>query len=301
MSDLVLNTIESRSTGDIWDVSSMGIESGSNENGSWVKFPDGTLIQYGRIPTPVYDPNGYPITLPMAFIDASYSLIAQNGVITTGETYVTSAETINHSVDTFLVKFVANGIGVGGGTYVFNYQAIGRWKAEGTRTDQSKAPAQPEVPVGTVVMYSGLFADIPDNWALCDGNNGTPDLTDSFIMGTTTEADIGTTGGSNDSVVVSHSHTFTGNNLDHYHWSIRETYPEIVYGNLGSTSDGIIYDEPGGYPAIDLRTILTSDPKDGSGNTITLDVTGTISTDGEDDTGKNAPAYVKLAYIMKMS
>jgi hypothetical protein len=30
-------------------------------------------------------------------------------------------------------------------------------------------------------MFSGLAADIPDGWAICDGTNGTPDLRGRFI------------------------------------------------------------------------------------------------------------------------
>jgi hypothetical protein len=52
------------------------------------------------------------------------------------------------------------------------------------------------VPVGGIVMYSGTFADIPANWALCDGSGSTPDLADKFVIGTATEGDIGDTGGS---------------------------------------------------------------------------------------------------------
>lgn len=51
------------------------------------------------------------------------------------------------------------------------------------------------VPVGGIVMYSGAFADIPDNWHLCDGTDGTPDLTDRFVFGTNTEGELGDVGG----------------------------------------------------------------------------------------------------------
>lgn len=36
---------------------------------------------------------------------------------------------------------------------------------------------------GSIKFYAGLVVDIPDNWALCDGNNGTPDLRNCFIVG----------------------------------------------------------------------------------------------------------------------
>jgi microcystin-dependent protein len=55
--------------------------------------------------------------------------------------------------------------------------------------------------VGMIVAYSGAFADIPSNWAVCDGSKGTPDLRDRFILGTGAESAIGDTGGA-----VSHVH-----------------------------------------------------------------------------------------------
>ena len=40
------------------------------------------------------------------------------------------------------------------------------------------------IPSGVIVMWSGSIDSIPEGWALCDGNNGTPDLRDRFILGT---------------------------------------------------------------------------------------------------------------------
>lgn len=39
------------------------------------------------------------------------------------------------------------------------------------------------VPAGGIIMWSGNIASIPAGWYLCDGNNGTPDLRDQFIVG----------------------------------------------------------------------------------------------------------------------
>lgn len=43
--------------------------------------------------------------------------------------------------------------------------------------------ANDNVPSGAIVVWSGMIANIPDGWVLCDGNNGTPDLRDKFIVG----------------------------------------------------------------------------------------------------------------------
>jgi hypothetical protein len=39
------------------------------------------------------------------------------------------------------------------------------------------------LPLGAIVMWSGLLADIPAGWQLCDGTNGTPDLRSNFVRG----------------------------------------------------------------------------------------------------------------------
>merc|ERR1711920_67375 len=39
------------------------------------------------------------------------------------------------------------------------------------------------LPVGTIVYFNGDHAQLPRNWHLCDGRNGTPDLRDKFILG----------------------------------------------------------------------------------------------------------------------
>jgi hypothetical protein len=51
-------------------------------------------------------------------------------------------------------------------------------------------------------MWSGASSAIPTGWNLCDGNNGTPNLTGKFIKAATT---AGGTGGS----ASSGSHTMT--------------------------------------------------------------------------------------------
>ena len=70
------------------------------------------------------------------------------------------------------------------------------------------------VPQGVIVMWSGILASIPEGWALCDGNNGTPDLRDRFILGAAAGEAPGATGGSHTKKLTAaelpgHTHTFT--------------------------------------------------------------------------------------------
>ena len=51
------------------------------------------------------------------------------------------------------------------------------------------------VPGGFIGMWSGSAETIPTGWALCDGTNGTPDLTERFILGAGKGDTPGTTGG----------------------------------------------------------------------------------------------------------
>jgi len=54
---------------------------------------------------------------------------------------------------------------------------------------------------GMIVSWSGAVADIPGGFALCDGNNGTPNLTDKFIVGAGDTYNPADTGGT-----VQHTH-----------------------------------------------------------------------------------------------
>jgi len=42
---------------------------------------------------------------------------------------------------------------------------------------------RPNLPAGGVILWSGSIASIPAGYVLCDGDNGTPDLRNDFIVG----------------------------------------------------------------------------------------------------------------------
>lgn len=63
---------------------------------------------------------------------------------------------------------------------------------------------------GCIVAYHGAIVDIPTGWALCDGNNGTPDLRDSFVVGAGGVYPVGNTGGN-----PTHTHAFTTDGHTH--------------------------------------------------------------------------------------
>ncbi len=63
---------------------------------------------------------------------------------------------------------------------------------------------------GQILMWNGAIVDIPSDFALCDGNNSTPDLTDRFIPGAGDTYAPDDTGGS-----LTHTHPFTTDG--HFH------------------------------------------------------------------------------------
>jgi len=57
------------------------------------------------------------------------------------------------------------------------------------RLTSSQQPAAGNIPQGGIIMWSGTNASIPTGWALCNGSNGTPDLTDKFVISVSSMAE----------------------------------------------------------------------------------------------------------------
>lgn len=140
------------------------------------------------------------------------------------------------------------------------------------------------VPVGGIIMWSGAIVNIPDGWALCDGNNDTPDLTDKFVVGAGDTYAVEDTGGSTDAVLVSHNHTGTTNTEGpHTHTLFFDEYATGVSNNPG-------YD--GGSNNYQQDVNKTTSSAGSHSHTLS------ISTEGESGTNKNLPPYYALAFIM---
>lgn len=56
-------------------------------------------------------------------------------------------------------------------------------------------------PIGTIIAWQNTA--IPSGWAVCNGNNGTPNLVDKFIRGIDATGTLRATGGN----ATSHTHT----------------------------------------------------------------------------------------------
>jgi len=99
----------------------------------------------------------------------------------------------------------------------------GKAGAQGPKGDTgaagAAAPAGALVPIGGIIIWSGLVTAIPAHWALCDGKGTTLDLTDRFIYGAKVDADVKVVGGNADMVIPPHTHAMTEHDhgMDHDH------------------------------------------------------------------------------------
>lgn len=144
---------------------------------------------------------------------------------------------------------------------------------------------QNSVPIGAILMWSGLISAIPSGYALCDGTVGTPNLKDRFVIGAGGVYSVGSTGGSADAGVVSHTHTIT--DAGHVH-------QEQVNGadwDDGAGSNGS-YVSGSSQP----RSV-----KQSGVNTVSATTNITVDTTGESGLGKNLPPYYALAFIQRVS
>ena len=140
----------------------------------------------------------------------------------------------------------------------------------------------PSVPSGCILIWSGSVGSIPSGFVICDGNNGTPDLRNSFILGAGNTYTVGQTGGSTDSILPVHTHTATSTVTDpgHAHSIANQL---IVSGTNYVNASGVI----------PYNTTNTSSAFTG----ITVATTNQVS--GVNPAGGNMPPYYALAYIMK--
>lgn len=116
---------------------------------------------------------------------------------------------------------------------------------------------------GTIAMWYGNVANIPEGWVLCDGNNNTPDLTDRFVVGAGSAYNPHDLGGKD-------SHTLTIDELPSHNHS---------YTRYGA-----------------LPNVIRGPAATGWANTATV----TTGATGGGGSHENRPPYHALVYIMKL-
>jgi hypothetical protein len=97
------------------------------------------------------------------------------------------------------------------------------------------------IPAGLISMWSGSIGSIPSGWYLCDGSNGTPNLTDRFIIGAGSTYAVNGTGGISSVTLVTanmpaHTHTATVTDPGHTHTSNAQVVNSQSLAGGGSTT-----------------------------------------------------------------
>ena len=162
------------------------------------------------------------------------------------------------------------------------------------------------VPINGIIMYSGLQADIPANWAICDGNNGTPNLVNKFVVaaasfdvgteewrtsvdGTSKESGGNATKTLGTNELPAHTHekgTLAVTGGDHNHTYDRSNVTTVASGGSANT-----------------RNQGVTETNTGDSGDLTLTVSG--STGNQSGTTGEAfdilPPYYAIAYIMRVS
>lgn len=135
------------------------------------------------------------------------------------------------------------------------------------------------LPVGLICAWRGSIGSIPDNWQLCDGTNGTPDMFGLYPRGAT--ASIGSTGGT----LTGHSHT----SPSHTHTTTAHTHPSETIGSAAAATTNV--------SATNTVTVSTGvhTHTAGAPNAATPTVTG--STSGTLATTTQEPLNQEVAFI----
>lgn len=122
---------------------------------------------------------GTPASAISLFVPAQQSFYFVRGAHTTQSVNVKCAG------GTIGVKFDAgeSGVVVANGTQV---REIFRTPSAGTFNG---------VPSGSILAWSGTASNLPAGYVICDGTNSTPNLSERFILGTTSTGGVGRTGG----------------------------------------------------------------------------------------------------------
>jgi len=181
----------------------------ANVQSNWTETDtasDAHILNKPSIPTAtshITNDSGYITSIGDAIQDADFS---SNGLMkrTGSGTYTTVTE-FSGSYNDLTDKPTLNSS---------NWDEAHGWGDHSTQGYLTTAPSG--FVTGMIMMYTGSSA--PSGWAICDGQNSTPDLRNKFVIGAGDTYSVTDTGGSADAVVVSHDHNASsGNTGSHTH------------------------------------------------------------------------------------
>jgi hypothetical protein len=147
------------------------------------------------------------------------------------------------------------------------------------------------IPTGGIMIWSGLLADVPSGWAVCDGTLGRPNLQNLFVIGTDVVRTVHSGNTSNQVTITTanlpqhvHTGTTTEGGVEHTH----------TYIHAGSY-----------YQGSDQTTGVYASGRTSDGKTVTTNLNNHNHTISTVSTGLGQPIviippYYALFYIMKL-
>lgn len=155
------------------------------------------------------------------------------------------------------------------------------------------------IPSGGIIMWSGSADSIPEGWALCDGQKGTPNLMNRFVVGAGDEYSVNSTGGQKEvtlsvNQMPSHNHVAqTGTDGAHEHDYLRNG----AYNHNMRVS----------WDHSDNQSLLGLGGDKGAGSYLYIGSEGsahshqiTVNNTGGGQAHENRPPYYALAFIIKL-
>lgn len=149
-------------------------------------------------------------------------------------------------------------------------QAVARLDGECKQLRTDIARSKDPFPLGAILAWvpTPATSPVPADWALCNGEAGTPDLRNKFLMGTGDSASVRSTGGRAD----------IPNDGSHDHGA---------HTGLANSATNLSPND---------RSYIAH-----SGSPVDFNITCSISGDGiHNHDGENRPPFVAVMYIMKM-
>lgn len=141
-----------------------------------------------------------------------------------------------------------------------------------------------DLPVGLICLWRGSIGSIPDNWKLCDGTEGTPDMFGLYPRATTDSAVVDTTGGSLDP----HSHT----SPDHNHTTGTHNHATAIPSAGAGTAQ---------VSTTNTLAVVTGTHTHTSSNSNNTTPTVVNSSSGTLVTTTTEPPFEELAFVQFMS
>ncbi len=185
-----------------------------------------------------------------------YGAVTFSDILTVNDTVLVT----NHSMDAHVLHVYSGGTQIDGGVNV---------KGNLTVDPPSALTGHGTVPVGAIIMWSGSASEVPDGWALCNGDThsgkATPNLCDRFVTGAGNGYALDATGGED-------RHQLSISEMPEHHHSYNYKSEEKGYA-LAEHSDGGFWKNTDGS---------------NTGNT------------GGNEAHENRPPYYALCYIMRV-